>query len=76
MKVVVDKQSLQKAISTVIKAIALSSAHQALEGILLEAKNDSLSLYATDNQIQICSNNWHALFVLNRALLYFGNLIE
>lgn len=53
MKVVVDKQSLQKAISTVIKATALRSAHQALEGILLEAKNNSLSLYATDNQIQI-----------------------
>lgn len=52
MNIITDKNELQRALSTVSRATALRNIGP-LEGLLIEAYDDKLSIYATNKEIQI-----------------------
>ncbi len=56
MKFITDKKSFQNGISTVIIACASKSIDTSLEGILIEATDGKLNLYATNTEIKITTS--------------------
>lgn len=62
MKLLCEKSELQKSVNIVIKAVAVKSPIYLLEGILLQAKDNTMTLYGSDGTLSIkCTNNTSVL---------------
>ena len=57
MRLICEKNDLQKCVSIVTKAVAVKSPVYLLEGILIQAKDNMLTLYGSDGTLSIkCTN--------------------
>ena len=58
MRIVCDKSELQKCVNTVVKAVPAKSPVYILEGILIKAEDDKITLYGSDGTLSIkCTMN-------------------
>ena len=57
MKIICEKSDLQKSVNIVSKAVAIKSPVYLLEGILIKADDNMLTLYGSDGTLSIkCTN--------------------
>lgn len=56
MKIVCEKNELQKKVNTVIKAVAVKSPVYLLEGVYIKAENNKVILYGSDSTLYIRSS--------------------